>query len=127
MNASSVRVSWSNNPCVPTSLTYTSHFTATGSAVSGRELVLPPQQTSAAVSVSERPGHLHNFTIHYILSEGMMATAVSEIFSFGKKSTFTKACSNCVYFVYYTDVTYFQIQFGPIDYCLNWNVRHLFS
>ena len=83
VNASSVRVSWSNNPCVPTSLTYTSHFTATGSAVSGCELVLPPQQASAVVSVSERPGHFHNFTIHYILSEGMMATAVSEIFSFG--------------------------------------------
>ena len=94
VNASSVRVSWSNNPCVPTSLTYTSHFTATGSAVSGHELVLPSQQTSAVVSVSERPGHLHNFTIHYILSEGMMATAVSEIFSFGNTLFIEKAHSS---------------------------------
>ena len=91
--------------------------------MSGSELVLPPQQTSAVVSVSERPGHLHNFTIHYILSEGMMATPVSEIFSFGKIIVLSQ---NFVYFVRYTDVTYFQIQFGPIDYCLSWNVRHPF-
>ena len=85
VNASSVRVTWSNNPCVPTSLMYTSHFTATGSAVSGHQLVFPPQQASAVVSVSERLGHLHNFTIQYILSEGMMGTAVSIIFSFGNR------------------------------------------
>ena len=62
--------------------------------MSGRELVLPPQQASAVVSVIERSGHLHNFTIHYILSEGMMATAVSEIFSFGNTLFIEKAHSS---------------------------------
>ena len=62
--------------------------------MSGHALVLPPEQASAVGSVSERPGHLHNFTIHYILSEGMMATAVSEIFSFGNILSIEKAHSS---------------------------------
>ena len=59
-----------------------------------------------------------------------MATAVSEIFSFGNNTQCAlkrHRIVNCVCFVHYTDVTYFQIQFGPIDYCLNWNVRYLFK
>ena len=27
------------------------------------------------------------------------------------------------YVIHFIDMAYFQIQFGPIDYCLNWKVR----
>ena len=83
-NATSVNVTWSNNPCLSTSLTYTSYFTATGSVVSQREMILPPEEASTVMNISDGRGESHKFSVHYIMPDDQMATVTSETFSFGK-------------------------------------------
>ena len=92
VNATSVDVTWSNNPCVSTSLTYTSYFTGTGSVVSQRELILPPEEAATVMNISERNGYGHNFSVHFIMPDDQMATITSKTFSFGKLSISATRC-----------------------------------
>ena len=97
VNATAVKVSWSNHPHHNTSLHYTSYFTATGAMISHHETVLLADVDSTDVAIDlDRDGYEHNFTLQYIKTCHVTPSPVIK--------------------------KYFQIQFGPIDYCLNWGV-----
>ena len=88
------------------------------------ETVLTPDVTSTDITLDDAvDGYGHNFTLQYILTSCSDITppVTTATFAFGKKGQFTS--------VKYghkisTDKKHFQIQFGPIDYCLNWGVSH---
>ena len=51
----------------------------------------------------------------------------TQIFSFGMCCHLNKHVISKLYNGNSTDKMYLQIQFGPIDYCLNWGVSQLYS
>ena len=90
------------------------------------ETVLAPDVTSTDITLDDAvDGYGHNFTLQYILTSCSLITApvTTATFSFGQQLTCMLStlitCANTA-----TDKTYFQIQFGPIDYCLYWRVSH---
>ena len=88
------------------------------------ETVLTPDVTSTDITLDDAvDGYGHNFTLQYILTPCGDTTApvTTATFAFGKKRQCTSV-RHC--HVTSTDKKNFQIQFGPIDYCLNWGVSH---
>ena len=64
MNATAVRISWSNEQRVSTTLLYSCYFTATGVFMSHYETVLPPDVAATEVSLHHTvEGYEHNFTL----------------------------------------------------------------
>ena len=91
VNATAVRVSWSDDSHHSTSLQYTSIFTATGAVISRYVTVLPPPVNDAVVAIdTDRDGYEQNFTLHYISTDDLMIPAPAPVtiatFAFGKLS-----------------------------------------
>ena len=83
------------------------------------ETVLSPHVATTEVSLHDTvEGYGHNFTLHYIIS--CDDTTVAATFAFGKRYACLLVYSSVC--LCSADKKYFQIQFGPIDYCLNWGV-----
>ena len=87
MNAHIVRVSWHNDPLCPTSLQYTSYFSATGAVISQYETVLSADVDSTVVAIDiDKDGYEHNFTLQYTTTSGYIiapAPVTMATFAFG--------------------------------------------
>ena len=70
-------------------------------------------------------GYQHNFTLHYIIACDVITHVTIVAFGFGKRyiQIQIKWLPQCHVF-FSSDKKHFQIQFGPIDYCLDWGVSH---
>ena len=100
--------------------------------ISRYETVLSADVDSTDVAiVIDKDGYEHNFTLQYISTNDYVITpapVTMATFAFGK---FTCRPSIDLYYrtivnvCFCADRAYFQIQFGPIDYCLNWGVSHV--
>ena len=77
---------------------------------------------------TDRDGYEHNFTLHYISTDDLMippAPVTIATFAFGNLSeVFIGELFHGKHVFFCAERRYFQIQFGPIDYCLNWGVSN---
>jgi hypothetical protein len=108
VNATGVRISWSGSVHLPTSIHYTVSLSTTGIIMNQYNRVYPPGTTSDVVVLDDditlTDEYVHNFTLHYI-SQNDDVPGIPIIASF----TFDKM--------------YFQIQFGPFHFCLDWGLE----
>ena len=137
LNATAVTASWKPTPVFSLLIQHTSYCVSTGVIMSHNEIVLPPGVASTEVDIENgltlddmKENIQHKFTLQYIIvtSQGTpeYGAMTMQIFSFGMyyhvyKYAISKYNGNS------TDKMYLQIQFGPIDYCLNWGVSQLYS
>lgn len=120
VNGTVVRVSWSGRDDLATTLEYTSYFNETGAVMSRYEEVLDAGTTSTYVTLDDAvDGYKHNFALQHIIRCDVITQPTVATFTFGKGQILIN-----VYLLYniFIDKKNFQIQFGPIDYCLNWGV-----
>jgi hypothetical protein len=103
VDATLIRVSWSGSSYLCTALLYTSTCTNTSTVIGQYETVIPKGVNSTLVSLKDdltlSYQYEHNFTLYFTRGESSSGLATSQIFS---------------------DMKHFQIQLGPIDYCLDW-------
>ncbi|CAI8040269.1 hypothetical protein GBAR_LOCUS22447 [Geodia barretti] len=108
VNATGVTISWSGNVHLSTSINYTVSLSTTGIIMNQYNRVYPPGTTSDVVVLDDditlTDEYVHNFTLHYI-SQNDDVPGIPIIASF----TFDKM--------------YFQIQFGPFHFCLDWGLE----
>ena len=67
-------------------------------------------------------GYIHNFTLHYTISPDETTDLT---YTFGEQyfySSFSPYNITSLIYLHTIDKKNFQIQFGPVDYCLNWGV-----
>ena len=122
VNAIAVRIQWSAHQHLSTSLRYTGYFTATGVVMSRYEKVLPPGVEAHELTLDDTvEGYEHNFTLHYCDD-----AVVHTTFAFGWHHAWLFLAILYLPFCYFTDKKTLQIQFGPIDYCLNWGVSTVY-
>ena len=125
VNATAVKITWSGSTHLSTSLQYTSFFTDTGAVMSQYETTVPLGVALIEVILNDDiMGYEHNFTLHYVMDHGE-ANVTYESFVFGKFTINFHMFLGFTYFCF-TDKKLFQIQFGPIDFCLNWGVSQFF-
>ena len=90
-------------------------------------IVLPPSVISTEVTLNDNfAGYEHVFMLQYISTEVTPITTAT--FTFGKYSSYYHIYFVEKYILFYlllADKKILQIQFGPIDYCLNWEVCQL--
>ncbi|CAI8028831.1 hypothetical protein GBAR_LOCUS16385, partial [Geodia barretti] len=106
LNATTVTLSWTSSEFFSTSFQYNSSVNASGLVITHYKTVLQPNTGSIDVPLDDEfEGYEHSFTLSHIYNcdqvIGLAAPAVK--FAFDKE--------------------YFQIQFGPFDYCLDWGVK----
>ena len=128
VNATAVTISWSGSTHLHTRLQYTTHCSPTGSVVSQHVSVVDPGVSSAVITTRDDitlgVQYDHHFTLQYITTNDVTPPAeliTMATFSFGNKLIFHNSCTPSIFPVS-KDKQYLQLQFGPIDYCLNWGV-----
>ena len=152
VNATSVQLRWAGRRFFYTSVKYTSIFSNTGLAISHYEAVLPPYVDFAEISLDGyHPGYEHHFTLSYVICNVVPANhQATATFAFGKlelptclqlylhgqglKQSYNIYCvyrslrkfllsmDSVIFVVHITDKKHFQVQFGPMEHCLNWGV-----
>ena len=126
VNATAVRLTWSGSVHLSTCIQYTIICSDTGVIIGQYERVLPPVVTSTVWVLDDNviltDVYMHQFTLYYIIPNVVfpLSTTVTT-FNFGKilPNIFSK-CKNARFL----DKKDFQIQFGPLHYCLDWGVSH---
>ena len=124
LNATAVRVSWTSSLSFNTFFQYTSSCSASGLVITRYTTVLPAGVGVIDITLDdEYDGYEHNFTLHYTATMycGIYAPVTQVDFAFGKWDVINNSCSQHVSL---SDKQYFQIQFGPIDFCLEWGVSY---
>ena len=137
LNGTAVTVSWEPTPVFSLLIQHTSYCVSTGVIMSSNEIVIPPGVASTEVDIENdltlddmKENIQHKFTLQYIIvtSQGTpeYGAMTTQIFSFGMyyhvyKHVVMSCHGNS------TDKMYLQIQFGPIDHCLDWGVSQLYS
>ena len=87
-------------------------------------IVLPPSVISTEVTLNDNfAGYEHVFMLQYISTK--VTPITTETFSFGEYKIFSMMHASIGFVSINTDKKFFQIQFGPIDYCLQWGVSRL--
>ena len=95
--------------------------------ISQYETVLSADVDSTVVAIDiDKDGYEHNFTLQYTTTSDYIITPAPVTMA-----TFAFGIAIYLYYrilvnvCFCADRAYFQIQFGPIDYCLNWGVSHV--
>ena len=70
----------------------------------------------------------HNFTLVYAINtlqeHTFFGPETTASFTFGSHKCFSLYFYIAFKIIFLVDKKYFQIQFGPIDFCVNWGVSH---
>ena len=128
MNATALELKWTGQPLFPTEVKYQSFFNETGALMAQHTSLVPISVKSFEINVDDSvPGYLHTFSLKITESLVDMENPITTTsFTFGKSLPLGEPLNlhNTNYDLYTADKKYFQIQFGPVDYCLNWEVSY---
>ena len=140
VNATAVKVSWANLQLFHLNLShYTVYYTATkqGRVIDQYRTISSNLSRPSVVVVLRdlMPGLVHQFQVSYSLGtkrrlvEGPRST--NRRFSFGKglkvqsrKYNNYVTRSSIVTIILFTDDELFQLQIGPVEHCITWQVSH---
>ena len=130
LNATTVKISWTSSVFFSTSFQYSSSFNASGLVITHYKTVLPRNTGSIDVSLDDEfEGYEHSFTLHHIYNCDQVIGFTAPVINFAFGMCTLPYFESSEFLIIYTvslDKEYFQIQFGPFDYCLDWEVSYIF-